>query len=57
MAKIKPRAGRIIAEELALLFSRRGLLARMIREFKEASSIIAGAVEFLVGEGLANIRR
>ena len=55
MAKIKPRAGRIIAEELALLFSRRGLLARMIREFKEASNIIAGAVEFLVGEGLARI--
>ena len=55
MAKIKPRVGRIIAEELALLLSRRGLLARMIREFKEASNIIAGAVEFLVGEGLARI--
>ena len=53
MAKIRPRAGKIIAEELALFLSKRGLLAKMIREFKDASNIIAGAVEFLIGEGLA----
>jgi len=55
MVKIRPRAGKIIAEELALFLSRRGPLAKMIREFKEASNIIAGAVEFLIGDGLARI--
>jgi len=55
VAKIRPRVSKIVAKELALFLCRRGLLAKMIREFKEASNIIAGAVEFLIGEGLARI--
>ncbi|RLI80759.1 hypothetical protein DRP04_07660 [Archaeoglobales archaeon] len=55
MVRIRPRNAAVIVEELSLFLSRRGLLTKMVREFKESADIIAGAVEFLVGEGLARL--
>ncbi|RLE87597.1 MAG: hypothetical protein DRJ67_04375 [Thermoprotei archaeon] len=52
---LEPRTGKVIAEELALLLSKRGILAWIMSKYEDAADLVAGAVEFLVSEGLAKL--
>ena len=55
MPVLEPRTGKVIAEELALLLSKRGILAWIMSKYEDAADLVAGAVEFLVSEGLAKL--